>query len=99
MAFKSQCDIVKENPSGMAKLPSPHNFSSNPGWIEKAKEYAQGVAKDLSQRVEKVKEAYRTGNQETESLGKELGAKQEMVDQARIALKPTSDQSPPQDSK
>jgi len=31
--FKSQCDLAKENPSGMDKLPNPHNFSSNPGFL------------------------------------------------------------------
>lgn len=34
--FKSQCDFVKENPSGMDKLPNPHNFSSNPGFMSTA---------------------------------------------------------------
>lgn len=31
--FKSFCDLVKENPSGMDCLDNPHNFSSNPGFL------------------------------------------------------------------
>jgi hypothetical protein len=26
-------EIIAENPSGMDKLPNPHNFSSNPGFM------------------------------------------------------------------
>lgn len=36
MAFKTQCELVKDNPSGMDKLPNPHNFSSNPGFMSTA---------------------------------------------------------------
>ncbi len=29
-------ELVAENPSGMDKLPTPHNFSSNPGFMSTA---------------------------------------------------------------
>lgn len=90
--FKSQAELVRENCGGMEKLESPANFSSNPGWIEKATEAAKGVAKNISDKYEEVKRAYKTGSQETESIGKELAAKQQMIQQAQEALKPTSQQ-------
>lgn len=31
--FKSHDELVKDNPGGMDKLPNPHNFSSNPGFM------------------------------------------------------------------
>ena len=36
MKFKSQCDLVKENPKGLEKIDNPHNFSSNPGFMSTA---------------------------------------------------------------
>jgi len=33
MAYKCQKELAEENPSGMDKLPNPHNFSSNPGFM------------------------------------------------------------------
>ena len=89
MKFKTQADLVKDNCGGMERLQNPHNFSSNPGWLDEATAYAKKVASNVSQGVQKVKEAYHSGSQETESIGKELAAKQQMMDQARIALKPT----------
>jgi hypothetical protein len=35
-AFKTQADLVKDNPSGMKTLENPHNFSSNPGFMSTA---------------------------------------------------------------
>lgn len=34
--YKTQCDLVKENPGGMDKLSNCHNFSSNPGFMSTA---------------------------------------------------------------
>ena len=92
--FKTQCDIVKGNPSGMECLGNPHNWSSNPGFIDTAIQKGKEAIKAIGEKYESVKQAYKSGSQETESLGKELAAKQQMTDQARQALKPTSDQEP-----
>ncbi len=34
--YKCQKELADENPSGMDKLDSPHNFSSNPGFMSTA---------------------------------------------------------------
>jgi len=36
MKYKSQKELAAENPNGMEKLDSPHNFSSNPGFMSTA---------------------------------------------------------------
>ena len=94
--FKTQAELVRENCGGMEKLESPANFSSNPGWIEKATEAAKGVAKNISDKYQEVKRAYQVGSQETESLGKELAEKQRMVNEAKQSLQPTP---PPEQQK
>ena len=34
MTYKSHKQLASENPGGLDCLPSPHNFSSNPGFID-----------------------------------------------------------------
>ena len=55
--------------------------------MEKAKQMARDVAANMKQRYESVKTAYRTGSQQTDSLGKELEAARQMHEIGRQATK------------
>src|ERR1700683_5077221 len=68
-------ELIADNPSGMALLPSPHNFSSNPGFIDNAadatssaydsaKKAVLGAAKTVSDKVSYAKDAYKSTMQE-----------------------------------
>jgi hypothetical protein len=76
-------EIISRNPKGLDLLPSPHNFSSNPGFIDnaadatssaydKAKQSVLGAAKSVSDKYKAVKENYTSTAQEFKSLGGEL---------------------------
>jgi hypothetical protein len=71
-------ELIADNPSGMALLPSPHNFSSNPGFIDNAadatssaydsaKKAVLGAAKTVSDKVSYAKDAYKSTMQEYKS--------------------------------
>lgn len=58
-----------------------------PELVQKAKAAAQDFLSNVKQDYEKVKTAYRTGSQGTESLGKELEAARQMHEIGRQATK------------
>jgi hypothetical protein len=58
-----------------------------PELLEKAKQAGRDIYGSMKQGYEKVKTAYRTGSQETDSLGKELEASRQMHEIGRQATK------------
>lgn len=56
-----------------------------PGMIDRAKKAASDVAKNVQQKVQDVKTAYRSGMQQTGQLGPELKTAREMADIGRQA--------------
>jgi hypothetical protein len=55
--------------------------------MDKAKQMARDVMANVKQRYEGVKTAYRVGNEETVSLGKELEATRQMKELGRQGIK------------
>ena len=78
----------------MECLGNPHNFSSNPGWIDTAIQKGKEVAKAVTDKYESVKQAYHSGIQESKSLGKELPATQSMYAEGQKALDQGRQQEP-----
>jgi hypothetical protein len=83
-------DIEDEGQEEDLAFGVPHetmDFDPPGEMMEKAKQMARDVMSNVKQGYENVKTAYRTGSQQTESMGKELEAARQMHEIGRQATR------------